>query len=125
MKTVVIDNNKIYTSYFAVVDRYVGSSRQVSIALSTPKGFKGSYFLKLAPTWEILSKYKAKQISESQYNVMYRDSILYKQDPREVYEALRGKVLCCWEKSGDFCHRHIVLDWLVENLGPNILGGEI
>ena len=26
----------------------------------------------------------------------------------------------CWEKSGDFCHRHLVAEWVEENLGITI-----
>jgi uncharacterized protein (DUF488 family) len=29
-----------------------------------------------------------------------------------VAQALEGKVLLCYEKSGDFCHRHLVAEWL-------------
>ena len=29
-------------------------------------------------------------------------------------------VLLCYEKSGDFCHRHLVANWLSDNLGIEV-----
>ena len=29
-------------------------------------------------------------------------------------------ILLCYEKSGDFCHRHILADWLEENFGYKV-----
>ena len=28
--------------------------------------------------------------------------------------------LCCYEKPGDFCHRHILAKWITENTGIEI-----
>ena len=47
-------------------------------------------------------------------------------DAQRVYEDLerlsngRDCVLLCYEKSGDFCHRHLVADWLNKKLDLNI-----
>ena len=29
-------------------------------------------------------------------------------------------ILLCYEKSGDFCHRHVLADWLEENFGYRV-----
>jgi uncharacterized protein (DUF488 family) len=37
---------------------------------------------------------------------------LDKLNPKLVGDMLQNKVLLCYEKSSDFCHRHIVAAWL-------------
>ena len=62
-------------------------------------------------------------------------AILSRLDPEIVAEDVKGKILLCWEKPGDFCHRRLVAEWLKEELdydipelgysGPFDLGQEI
>ena len=47
------------------------------------------------------------------------------KDVNDVYNALKGKVICCWEKPDDFCHRHIILDWIDIVKGLGYTGGEV
>ena len=42
----------------------------------------------------------------------YKYETLDKLDPHKVAVDLEGKTLLCYEKSEDFCHRHIVAAWL-------------
>ena len=46
------------------------------------------------------------------YVFEYYRTVLMKLDPEEVYNKLNNSVLLCYEDSDDFCHRHIVADWL-------------
>ena len=32
-------------------------------------------------------------------------------DPHEVYKYLDNKILLCYERPEDFCHRHIIANW--------------
>ena len=41
-------------------------------------------------------------------------------DPKKVYEELDGKILLCYEKETDFCHRFLVASWLEFNLGIEV-----
>ena len=47
-------------------------------------------------------------------------------NPVDVYNKLeelscgQDIVLVCYEKSGDFCHRYLVADWLSKNLGIEV-----
>ena len=51
----------------------------------------------------------------------YSKEELDKLDPKQVYEELgENAVLLCWEKSSDFCHRHLVSEWLSEKLGIEV-----
>ena len=117
--------DKIYTSNFNSVDKFVMINRQVSISLGTPKTFKGDFFSKLAPTPELLDDYKNGLVTHDKYEEIYYRDVLSKLNPLEVYNALKGKVLCCWERKGIFCHRHLVMQWLKETLGEQVVGGEL
>jgi uncharacterized protein (DUF488 family) len=49
---------------------------------------------------------------------------LNKQEIKDVLEELENEgkdiIFLCYEKSGDFCHRHILADWLEENMGVRV-----
>ena len=119
----------IHTSYFA---KYRGNAG-CSIAIKHPQGFKGYKCDALFPpksllvwykTWE--EKYKEDfeatgdhkkfrenmKLLKKNYADQYRQEVLNKIDVHSVGKALDGKVLLCWERSGAFCHRHLVAEWL-------------
>ena len=52
-----------------------------------------------------MSKFKKNEFNK------YLDSL----DVKAFAEFLDGYVLCCYEKSTDFCHRHLVAEWLIRN----------
>lgn len=54
------------------------------------------------------------------YVKRYENEILFYLDPEEIYNDLKDKILLCYEKPSDFCHRHLVAKWLNRNLGLNI-----
>ncbi len=111
------------TSYFA---GYRGD-KGVCIALQAPKGFNGSYYEQLYPKWWFLKRYK-KDHNQDTYIDAYYNEVLSKLDPQEVYNDLKDKVLLCWEKPGDFCHRRVVASWIelalpgikVQELGQSV-----
>lgn len=121
----IIENDKVYTSSFGLVGKHVMSNRQVSISLSTPSTFKGSYVKALNPSWDLLNMYKSGSLSEQQYRDRYYAEVLDYLNPIEVYNQLKGKVICCWCGKGSFCHRQLVLEWLRDNIGDNVVGGEL
>lgn len=100
------------TSYFA---RYKGDNG-VCIAAVKPVWFNGRHYKKLAPKYWFFKKYK-EDGDESFYIEQYYKEVLDKLDPKEIYKELgEDAVLLCYEKPGDFCHRHIVAEWLTANL---------
>jgi uncharacterized protein YeaO (DUF488 family) len=123
--TVVMTNDKVYTSYFARASKILPNRRTVSIALTTPENWGGAFYRKLNPTPMMIHNIKNNIITFDEYEEQYRKEILSTVNPEEVYEVCKGKAMCCWEKSGEPCHRHIVINWLSENLGNNIIGGEV
>ena len=124
-KVVIIEKSKVYTSYFAKAMISIPSSKLISIANTSPENWNGAYFYGLRPTKELLYGYKSGEISQEEYIKIYRRETLGVLNPAQVYELVKGCVLCCWEKSGKFCHRKLVIDWLFENLGIEKIGGEL
>ena len=106
----------IQTSYFA---KYKGENA-VSISLSKPQWYTTCReYKKLAPSWNLLNKYKQDKDEEFYIEQYYKD-VLDKLDPKQVYEELgEDAVLLCWEKNG-FCHRFLVAKWLEDKLGIEV-----
>lgn len=106
----------VHTSYFAKQRQLNAQGLTlVSISKGTPKWFEGSFIAEdLQPSWDMIQGIKKGTMTREEYTEEY-NSILSKLDPKDVYETLEGKVICCWEKPEDFCHRHLVSLWLREN----------
>lgn len=110
----------IYTSYFANIRNLPDSFEPVSIARWPPKWFKGHVFPYLAPPDDILTKYK-RNGDKDYYVREYCCRVLDLLNPDGVVRNLHAMTnksniaLLCYEKPGDFCHRHLVTDWLVEH----------
>lgn len=113
---------KIYTSYF-------GNSRKLNaagvmiicVAIGKPRFIQAPQILNVCPTRYMISG----ACSHEEYLKLY-DRILSGQDANQVVKQIemlsRGKdvALCCYEKPGDFCHRHILAKWLTEKTGIEI-----
>ena len=105
------------TSYFAKSGNHPDA---VSIAGSAPGFYKGRVYKKLAPKYWFFKKYKEDN-DEAFYVEQYQKEVLNKLDPHQVYADLgENAVLLCWEKSGKFCHRHLIARWLESALGISI-----
>ena len=46
---------------------------------------------------------------------IYKKETLSILDPIEISNKYKDSIFLCYEKTGDFCHRHIVSSWLSEN----------
>ena len=110
----------IYTSYFAKVSKLPANICAISIALNPPKGWKGPQYKVISPSWDILSTWKQNNDNEL-YIKRFEEEILAPLNAADVVKILKqiagskDVCLCCFEKPGDFCHRHLVADWLNEN----------
>lgn len=108
---------KIYTSYFAMANKLPKDLVQVSISLFPPKFFAGKEYKRIAPTQKILFDWK-RLADKERYIKEYQKDVLSKLDKVKVYKELeelgQGKdvVLLCYEKSEDFCHRHLFAEWM-------------
>ena len=108
---------KVYTSYFANSKSLAKAGiAMISIARYSPKWYDGLRYTVVSPTSYMLSD----SCSREEYLSRYND-ILNRLNARYVMNAIvsmsNGKdvALCCYEKPGDFCHRHLLADWLNKN----------
>jgi uncharacterized protein (DUF488 family) len=99
--------------------RYKGN-KGVAICLYPPLDYSGGHLPSLAPEKKTFFAKKSDQIDEKEYEKQYREGVLSKLDPKELYDHLRGQVLLCWEEPGDFCHRRILADWIQEKIGIEV-----
>ena len=114
---------KIYTSYFAkaAILRKAGIV-PIGVALWPPRFFRGISMKQVAPRRYMLDD----RLTDEEYIRMYRNDVLRLVDARSLIQDLerasRGMdvALCCFEKPGDFCHRHILAKWLNEQTGIEV-----
>ena len=90
-----------------------GSKNGISIANSTPSWCKVEIYKDLQPGWKLVNAWKKREISNKEYEIIYRKEVLSKLDKEKVKKDLDGKVILCW-CNGNFCHRFIVIKWLGE-----------
>ena len=117
----------IYTSYFANIIKLDKSKYlPVGITRYPPKWFIGHNIEMVAPSKELLLKWKNKEVDEDTYKIWYIDDLESKKVQILKYFSLLNRpyakdiVLCCYEKSNDFCHRHLFREWLSENLNLEV-----
>ena len=116
---------KIYTSYFAKMKKIPEDIVRISICGKAPDWYDGIQYKKVAPKWSFFQEWK-----QNHDNVFYIEhfnaEVLDTLRAEEVYKDLDklscGKdcVLLCYEKSSDFCHRHLVADWLQDKLNIEV-----
>ena len=111
----------MYTSYYAKAKTIDTTKyKLVSIARITPIWYEGEVYKALAPTQEMVYAKKNDLISEETFEKAYRELVLDKLDMDYVYNKLGDNaILLCYEKSEDFCHRHLLSKYLREK-GFNI-----
>lgn len=107
------------TSYFAMMRNFPDTVEPIAICAKVPNWYNGKVYKKLAPSYQLLMDYK-KTGDEKTYTEKYNNYLktLNVQDVIKDFEQLsNGKeiILLCYEKSSDFCHRHLVANWLNEN----------
>lgn len=111
---------QLYTSYYAKSGKHALAA---SISLSSPSFFRTRWIPELAPSPLILKGYKAGVLTNEDYEELYLDLLINdrKLDAQRIVDQLpEGTILLCYEKSGDFCHRHIAARWLMENADVTI-----
>ena len=125
----------IYTSYFAKLKFLPAHIIPISICGKAPDWYKGLQYKKLAPKYDFFMKWKENHDNDY-YVKCFKEQVLNKLDvirtlhelhgllPYEVKVDIKSSVwsnsdwhiaLICYEKPTDFCHRHLVADWLHEN----------
>ena len=106
----------IYTSYFGNYRNFPEGSLIVSVTRFPPKNWDGLELRSLAPSADLLQKWKNKQVDEKMFELLYLAELEnLGMNGKEIAEHLRSLgrdvILCCYESSG-FCHRNILNKWL-------------
>lgn len=110
----------IYTSYFAKLKLLPDNIVPIAICAKAPDWYKGLQYKKLAPKYDFFMKWKENHDNDY-YIKCFNEQVLDKLEPIKVYQELCSLaksddiVLICYEKPSDFCHRHLVADWLNKN----------
>ncbi len=116
----------IYTSYFAKLKELENHNIiPISICGKAPDWYKGLQYKKLAPKYGFFMEWK-KNHDNDYYIEHFKTEVLDKLDAADVildfsrliYSFNIGEsdiCLICYEKPSDFCHRHLVAEWLNQN----------
>lgn len=116
----------IYTSYFAKIKELERNNIiPISICGKAPDWYKGLQYKKLAPKYGFFMEWK-KNHDNDYYIEHFQSEVLDQLDAVEVildfsrlsYGFNVGEndiALICYEKPSDFCHRHLVAEWLNQN----------
>ncbi len=115
----------IYTSYFAKLKSLPEHIVPISICGKAPDWYKGLQYKKLAPKYDFFMEWK-KNHDNDYYIKCFNEQVLDKLYFLDVVSDLinltmvdgiepENIALICYEKPGDFCHRHLVADWLNQN----------
>lgn len=128
----------IYTSYFAKLKSLPYNIVPISICGKAPDWYKGLQYKKLAPKYDFFMKWKENHDNDY-YIKCFNEQVLNSLDVYEVIDSLYSLLtdeekmliemtncppwsnpyvniaLICYEKPSDFCHRHLVADWLNNN----------
>lgn len=116
----------IYTSSYNEVMPYSFSTYSISADRGKSANYNGLCYPKLAPkkgfwrTWKDNIGIIPAEENNLFYVQEYWKQVLSDLDPKEVYSELDGNILLCYEKSDEFCHRHIVAEWFELLLGVEV-----
>ena len=111
---------KCYTTYFDGLNAFLAEHPEIvpiSICGKAPDWWHGHQYRKLAPRLWFFLKWKDTHDNDF-YVRNFNKEVLGRFEQAEVWEDLLEIsggfpfVLLCYEKPGDFCHRHLVSEWL-------------
>lgn len=115
----------IYTSYFAKMKSLPPNVIPISICGKAPNWYNGRQYKKLAPKYDFFMEWKQNHDNDFYIKCFY-EQVLNRLDVTSVYDELYALAetrclqqydicLLCYEKPGNFCHRHLVSDWFNKN----------
>jgi hypothetical protein len=112
------------TSFSDAKIKDISKEKQLSIANTSPRWWKGSTTLYILTPGSIAWDYKKGSIHEKEYYYMYFNKLQRIMDQFD-WNSLEGQYLLCWEPAGKFCHR-IILAFFLTLLGYQVeLDGKV
>lgn len=116
----------LYTSNYARIPQFTKefpNSQIIATSCWVARWHKGKINeqrLDIAPTWEMVEAIKNGEISEDEYALQYR-RILANLNVNQLVESIPNEAfLLCFEKPTDFCHRHILAEWINDRTDDNV-----
>lgn len=122
---------KWYTGYYANWRNY-SSDNFVTVAISRylPNNVKvGAVCKSLAPSENLLSRYKNDKVTKTEYVLEYIDALCVLRDSGKLSKILekikknfpeKDVVFLCYEKKGEFCHRQTLAIFLKNFYGLEV-----
>ena len=110
----------IYTTYFSNVENLPRDIMPIAICGEAPSRWGGLEYKRLAPKWEFFKVWQENHDNDY-YIREFAEKVTGKLNAKNVVMELgrmsggRDIALVCYEKPGNFCHRHLVAKWLNEN----------
>lgn len=110
----------IFTSYYGFLSRIPKEYKPIVISRSVPRGLECfKRYEALAPPAPVLTDYLNTH-RELEFTVRFQkwlDHLNAANVVKDLYDLAGTEkiVLICYEKPGDFCHRHLVAKWLKKN----------
>ena len=117
----------IYTSYFGQLRNLPNNMVPIAICGGIPSWYSGLWYRKLAPKYKFFMEWKENHDNEH-YIKCFNEQVLSELNAvdivTELYQLMldndidpKEKDICLlfYEKPEDFCHRHLVADWLTKN----------
>ena len=121
--------NRVFTGNYN--DCKIGNLISISGDRGRSVGFTGKSLPKLAPKkvfWDIWHK-RIGKISEEENNKYYiREyywQVLSKVDIEELLKNEKDPILLCFERKQEFCHRHVVAEYINIRYGTEVKDIEI
>ena len=117
-------NNRIFTGNYE--ECKVGNLISISGDRGKSVGFKGKAIPKLAPKrvfWNIWHDNIGKIPEEENnryYIEQYYKQVLSKVDIEELLKDEKDPILLCFEKGQDFCHRHVLAEYIEMTYGIKV-----
>lgn len=112
-----------YTSYFGGLRRLPNDIVPIAICARCPVSYQGLHYKNLCPPYDVFMNYKQGGTWED-YTAGYNNKLNSMNFEKVVsdLEKLSGGAekiaLLCYEKPGDYCHRHLVAEWFREHNIP-------
>ena len=117
-------NNRIFTGNYE--ECKVGNLISISGDRGKSVGFKGKAIPKLAPKrafWNIWHDNIGKIPEEENnryYIEQYYKQVLSKVDIEELLKDEKDPILLCFQKGQDFCHRHVLAEYIEITYGIKV-----
>lgn len=114
---------RIYTSYFAKTERLRSLGIEpIAVARWLPKHYNGSSMSHVAPTPYLLKA----NLTREQYIDGYRKQLerldaFQLVSNLEVFGGGKDVALLCYEKPDEFCHRHLLAEWITRKTGIEVV----